>query len=246
LCRAGLEKLLSLDWQRPTRVVIHIADAPCHGREFHDVADTYPDDGKRIKPLLERLSGMSVDFFFGAMNSRTDKMLAQMNQLMGCEYVHRVDVKSAGAGAGAVGESIRVAVTKSVSMSLSMRRSVASRTLGAGAAASSSAAAVPKPYLVYAPLTPTPAAFSRLPKQKMTVYINTGIENVDQLRLVTESEPLLTFSKATPVGGDADTQRCQIQKDPFSKGASRFAYHVLVRARVPQAATACVTCPKHR
>ena len=216
-------------------MVVHIADAPCHGREFNDCSDdTRPDDGKLIKPLLQQLSAdLEVDYFFGAMNSRTAKMVAEMNRQMEREYVKPVEVKGASAGASAVGASIRSAVTKSISASLCARRTAASRSMAAEVSARGWLAE-PKAYLAYAPLKPELAAFKSLPLQEMSVYINTGIENVDELRK--EGDTLLTFSKAVPKAGGSDTQRCQVQTVPFSKGASRLAFHALVR---PQMCCCC-------
>jgi hypothetical protein len=32
----GLNKVLELNWTSNTRLVVHIADAPCHGKKYHN------------------------------------------------------------------------------------------------------------------------------------------------------------------------------------------------------------------
>merc|ERR1711871_824673 len=39
----GFEAVLSLDWEADTRVLIHFADAPCHGSKYHSMHDDYPN-----------------------------------------------------------------------------------------------------------------------------------------------------------------------------------------------------------
>merc|ERR1712137_360049 len=40
----GLRHVVDRDWVASTRVVIHIADAPCHGSVYHDgLGDNYPN-----------------------------------------------------------------------------------------------------------------------------------------------------------------------------------------------------------
>lgn len=229
---AGCKRVVGLNWKNPTRVLMHFADAPCHGREFSGCDDNYPGDGPLIKPLLKQLdNGLQLDYFFGAINSSTDKMVKEMNSQMGKEFVKAVQLRGAGATSAAVGASIHSAVTKSVRSSLSARRTAASRSL-AGEPAGGGSMAVPKGYLAYAPLKPSPAAFAKLPRLPMKVYINTGIESLEALR--TEAESLLTFSVAVPVGGaSADSMRCQVMATPFSAGGIRLAFHALVRAPPP-------------
>jgi hypothetical protein len=49
----GLHVARGLDWESETKILYHIADAPCHGREFHDsrLTDDYPD-GKPVNFFL--------------------------------------------------------------------------------------------------------------------------------------------------------------------------------------------------
>jgi hypothetical protein len=53
----GLLKVRNLSWSANTRILIVIADAPCHGRRYHNVDDSFPGgDPSGITPediLLE-------------------------------------------------------------------------------------------------------------------------------------------------------------------------------------------------
>ena len=72
---------------------MHIADAPCHGRQYHDgVNDDYPSgdpDGLRIKPQLDALKQLDVNYIFGRINADTDKMVREFNSELGTEYVQQ-------------------------------------------------------------------------------------------------------------------------------------------------------------
>ena len=51
----GWRQALDLDWKAGTRVLIHITDAPCHGKKYHDCGDSYPSgdpDGLQPENLV--------------------------------------------------------------------------------------------------------------------------------------------------------------------------------------------------
>ena len=82
----GLEKVGELEWSAPTRIVFHVADAPCHGSKFHDgVSDSYPNGdprGRRAKDLLCKLEQLQVKYWFAKLNDTTDKMVAMFRSLL--------------------------------------------------------------------------------------------------------------------------------------------------------------------
>lgn len=41
-CRC-LQKVLDLNWHASTRVLVHLADYPCHGRQYHDYTSVEHD-----------------------------------------------------------------------------------------------------------------------------------------------------------------------------------------------------------
>lgn len=118
--------MLRLAWERPTRVLMHLTDAPCHGTEFGGMGDSRPGDGPRMKPLLQQLQQKGVDYYFGTITSRTDTMVRELNRQMGVEFIKEVRVGGTGTGLAA---SFRAAVSKAVRESVGMGRAVASRSL---------------------------------------------------------------------------------------------------------------------
>ncbi|KAM9971669.1 hypothetical protein ACTFIW_011652 [Dictyostelium discoideum] len=69
----------NLSWKpNHTKLVVHIGDAPCHGKQYHNCDDSYPDgDPSGLVPekLLQTLSSKSVDYYFIKITSETDKMI---------------------------------------------------------------------------------------------------------------------------------------------------------------------------
>lgn len=64
-----------------SQILIHIADAPCHGREYHspEMRDSYPNgDPKNNTPhdLLTALHEKNIQYIFGYINKSTDKMIS--------------------------------------------------------------------------------------------------------------------------------------------------------------------------
>jgi hypothetical protein len=74
----------SLSWDQTTaKVLFHIADAPCHGRAFHDVeCDDFPGGdklGRNIVPILTKLRdmlGIQV-YCLSHINTSTHKMVRE-------------------------------------------------------------------------------------------------------------------------------------------------------------------------
>ena len=77
----GLREVWDLDWSdADVKTIIHIADAPAHGRRFHSIGitDRFPDgDPNRLDPLefLRWIGGRGIDYTFVKINDTTDKML---------------------------------------------------------------------------------------------------------------------------------------------------------------------------
>jgi hypothetical protein len=70
-----------MSWQSGVRIVVHVADAPAHGMEYHDptVDDDYPNgsvDGTDPKGIVARLgSETGANFYFVRIHRRTDIMV---------------------------------------------------------------------------------------------------------------------------------------------------------------------------
>ncbi|EAL71096.1 hypothetical protein DDB_G0272917 [Dictyostelium discoideum AX4] len=69
----------NLSWKPThTKLVVHVGDAPCHGKKYHNCVDSYPDgDPSGLVPekLLQKLSSKSIDYYFIKITSQTDKMI---------------------------------------------------------------------------------------------------------------------------------------------------------------------------
>eukprot|EP01106_Pelomyxa_sp_JSP_P016794 TRINITY_DN6443_c0_g1_i2.p1 TRINITY_DN6443_c0_g1~~TRINITY_DN6443_c0_g1_i2.p1 ORF type:complete len:208 (-),score=40.07 TRINITY_DN6443_c0_g1_i2:12-635(-) len=77
----ALLKVASLEWLYNHRVLIHICDAPCHGKRFHDCDDTYPEgdpEGHTLEEVLRTLKAKNVHYYFLAIkDSTTSKMTSE-------------------------------------------------------------------------------------------------------------------------------------------------------------------------
>ena len=75
----GLHKALQLTWKARTRSLILIADAPCHGREFHpfeeDARNAEVQETYEPAVVLPQLRAAHVDLVFAKITKGTDQML---------------------------------------------------------------------------------------------------------------------------------------------------------------------------
>lgn len=75
----GLKHATELSWSSPVRLCILFADAPCHGTEYHDVPDAYPEGCPlKVDPtkMIYKLQyALGVDFYFIRIKRVTDKMV---------------------------------------------------------------------------------------------------------------------------------------------------------------------------
>jgi len=80
----GIEKAGGMEWKDGTNIVLHIADAPCHGKQYYSssLSDDHPDGdpkGRSLSSLLKRLykERRVVKYFFSHLNNSTVKMLSE-------------------------------------------------------------------------------------------------------------------------------------------------------------------------
>uniref|UniRef100_A0AC35F058 Alpha-type protein kinase domain-containing protein n=1 Tax=Panagrolaimus sp. PS1159 TaxID=55785 RepID=A0AC35F058_9BILA len=126
----GIEKALELSWSPNfgTKVIFHIADAPCHGKKYHDCGDSYPSGdpkGRTEADLFKRIIENGIDYYFGKINNSTDKMIKIFEGVYNQE-ITEFDIKNV----KAITESVISAVSTSVlaGISKSTMVAVASRT----------------------------------------------------------------------------------------------------------------------
>jgi hypothetical protein len=78
----GLRQALDASWKHQTRCIIHIADAPPHGRTLHDLgdgSDSYANPGSEPhglthQSLLSRLVSLRINYALLRINNSTDRM----------------------------------------------------------------------------------------------------------------------------------------------------------------------------
>ena len=75
----GLNDVLKLKWLCSTRLIIHIGDAPCHGKQYHNLqADDYPNgDPSGVSPesLMKKIAQKRIHYFFVEIGKYTEKMV---------------------------------------------------------------------------------------------------------------------------------------------------------------------------
>lgn len=85
----GLREVWDLDWTDvDVKTIVHIADAPAHGRRFHSIgiSDRFPDgDPNGLNPLefVRLIGSRGIDYTFVKINDSTDKMLDVFEQHYG-------------------------------------------------------------------------------------------------------------------------------------------------------------------
>ncbi|EKX42857.1 hypothetical protein GUITHDRAFT_49443, partial [Guillardia theta CCMP2712] len=74
----GLQQACGLTWQENARYLFLIADAPCHGRQYHDLEDHFPsgDPAGHVmeQQVLQLVKHLQCKVYFIKINSCTDKM----------------------------------------------------------------------------------------------------------------------------------------------------------------------------
>lgn len=115
----GLQKAVTLNWSMNagTKVMFHIADAPCHGNEFHaGIRDNYPGgdpQGRTTSALFTSIRQLQIAYYFGKITPSTDKMIGKFSVAYG-EPITDFNVKNI----GNITDSVVVAVSESVSVSI--------------------------------------------------------------------------------------------------------------------------------
>ncbi len=69
-----------------TRIIMHIADAPCHGTDYNDYNgknDSHPDWSDNIPKYLRKIaSGYNCSYWFIKITDSTDKMIKKFNSIL--------------------------------------------------------------------------------------------------------------------------------------------------------------------
>jgi len=75
----GLEKALGMSWSSRNKLLVHIADAPAHGSEYHDFGKSWDNHNGHQDPdpadLMSQLGDKKVAYAFFKITNDTDKMI---------------------------------------------------------------------------------------------------------------------------------------------------------------------------
>eukprot|EP00117_Sycon_ciliatum_P007679 scpid41867/ scgid10685/ Alpha-protein kinase vwkA; von Willebrand factor A alpha-kinase len=94
----GFEETFKLSWREGvTKLVIHIADQPCHGRIYHhgQVSDNYPsgDPWKRSHvDMMKVMARQNIQYYFGEITGHTGKMINVFNECLKRESYGRLSI----------------------------------------------------------------------------------------------------------------------------------------------------------
>ncbi|KAI1695514.1 alpha-kinase family domain-containing protein [Ditylenchus destructor] len=103
----GLEKaIFDLNWSdisMCTKIIFHIADDPCHGKKYHSsdyprsrYSNIYPNgdpNGRTAESLFNALRVKGIQYHFGKIISRTDKIIEMFSDAIGSE-IEVSDIKN--------------------------------------------------------------------------------------------------------------------------------------------------------
>lgn len=66
-------------------MIIHVADAPCHGNRYHesDISDNHPEWSNNIPDLLANINNnFGCFYWFVKITKDTDKMITEFNKIL--------------------------------------------------------------------------------------------------------------------------------------------------------------------
>eukprot|EP01080_Neovahlkampfia_damariscottae_P002033 gene2033-1540_t len=84
---SGIDAALKLDWSSKAKMLIHFADAPCHGNKYHTkgYSDNYAEldhkYGLTAENLFEKMIKMEIDFSFMKIQNDTDIMIEEFKKI---------------------------------------------------------------------------------------------------------------------------------------------------------------------
>lgn len=182
-----------------SRILFHVADAPCHGSRFHiDAYDSYPSGdprGLNITSLLTKLVNLNTAFYFAEINECTRKMIEEFDKELVANQGNKINVVSL-----ATADGLTALVTKSIVDTISKSKT-ASMNLTKGKTTKT----------VFLDTSPINWSLSLMKKYKAIYY-------------TAKFDGTLNEISKKPV--DFTSKECEvwIAPKPFSKGAMRFAY----------------------
>jgi len=182
-----------------SRVLVHIGDAPCHGNRFHSGAnDSYPSGDPRgldITELMRTIISKNINYYFAEINNSTLKMIEEFDKELLVNQGKKISVAKL---ASAIG--LTEMVTKSVVTTIMTSKSETKNHL---------------------------TKYKKLKTIVLNPTINWDISKMEMLN-ATLKKPFYDGKLLDIKSKKPDYEEKQgtfwIAKNPFSKGAMRFAY----------------------
>ncbi|KAJ2984409.1 hypothetical protein NUW58_g6073 [Xylaria curta] len=122
----GIRQAINASWKQKTRCIIHIGDAPPHGRNLHDMGDDwddYPQPGSEphsltYEPLIQRLVALKINYVLLRITDGTDRMALKFGEIYKSAQAqvkllqsNRFYEYSRGSGASGSRESVKSSAT---------------------------------------------------------------------------------------------------------------------------------------
>lgn len=89
------EAVYELSWTGGTKVILHVGDAPPHGRIFTRMPDNYPEgdpNGLTHDEVLDAMIDANIFYYFGKINDSTNRMISIFESSLG--NITTFDIKS--------------------------------------------------------------------------------------------------------------------------------------------------------
>jgi len=196
----GLNQALILNWPASggTNVIFHVADAPPHGKQYHNMSDNFPSGhGKDVSlhNLFMMAKRKSVQYYFGKVNQKCDQMLEIFEKECG-ETITSFNIKDV--------LTLTRSVTSSVMESIAATGAVACSCSGDTTTSLSRI----REYV----LDPAEPIWDDVPKVSVTV---------SKMKLPETAQDIWLNTK---LQSDINKGLIQIAPCPFAKGGERLAY----------------------
>ena len=112
----GFNIVNQLKWANFTKILIHIADAPSHGRRYHlNCNDDHPNEQPDFRTEFQQLYNKGVHYHFYKINDHTNKMISEFRVEA---PVHMVIKESDCFEASGLAKTLKFSTSYSISYSL--------------------------------------------------------------------------------------------------------------------------------
>jgi hypothetical protein len=199
----ALNVACNLSWNSALRMLYHIADAPCHGEDYHDksMGDSHSAGdplGLRAEDLISNLKGKNIEYFFGRINNSTDLMINKFNSIAGGDKYITTTPMSEG--------TMMTTILASVSLSLTSSLTSSVRTEGGGMA------------MKEVVLVSAMPSWGSLPIENAVRYGLNLPTSISDLAVATSDKCINDFA-------DPGFVSLKVAKNPFAKGEMRATYY---------------------